>query len=298
MMEYGAFTNEVMYRMQQLLGSGYSVHVRNLLCNNGIRKDYLVISEKGVKTDECMPLGIYYELCVNQADMDMIIADMLKTYRKEKEKKHAVPESEVLDWNSAKGRIMFRLIGTQANREFLQDVPHIDFCDLSQVFYLMLEADGEGCRTVQVNNRLMEAWKVQEEDIRLCAERNMAERMPGKLAGLEEFLADAGGEYDGDGKGLSFYVLTNSMKLYGAGCILYKGMLESVAERIGFGFYVIPSSVHEVIIIPSDECSRKTAGELKCLLASVNGTELSECEILSDSVYYYNRKEHHFAVAA
>ena len=75
-------------------------------------------------------------------------------------------------------------------------------------------------------------------------------------------------------------------------------MLENVAERIGFGFYVIPSSVHEVIIIPADECSQKTAGELKALLASVNGTELSECEILSDSVYYYNRSEHHFATAA
>ncbi len=295
-MEYGTFTNEVVYRMQQLFGSGYSVHVQKLLQNNGIREDYLVISEKGVETAACMPLGFYYGLCTYQADVDMVIADMLKTYRKEK--KHAVPESEVLDWNSAKGRIMFRLIGTQANREFLQDVPHIDFCDLSQVFYLMLEADGEGCRTVQVNNRLMEAWKVQEEDIRLCAERNMAERMPGKLAGLGEFQADAGGETAGDGKVRPFYVLTNSMKLYGAGCILYKGMLENVAERIGFGFYVIPSSVHEVIIIPADECSQKTAGELKALLASVNGTELSECEILSDSVYYYNRSEHHFATAA
>ncbi len=295
-MEYGTFTNEVVYRMQQLFGSGYSVHVQKLLQNNGIREDYLVISEKGVETAACMPLGLYYGLCAHQADVDMVTADMLKTYRKEK--KHAVPENEVLDWNSAKGRIMFRLIGTQANREFLQDVPHIDFCDLSQVFYLMLEADGEGCRTVQVNNRLMEAWKVQEEDIRLCAERNMAERMPGKLAGLGEFQADAGGETAGDGKVRPFYVLTNSMKLYGAGCILYKGMLENVAERIGFGFYVIPSSVHEVIIIPADECSRKTSGELKALLASVNGTELSECEILSDSVYYYNRSEHHFATAA
>jgi len=83
-MEYGTFTNEVVYRMQQLFGSGYSVHVQKLLQNNGIREDYLVISEKGVETAACMPLGLYYGLCAHQADVDMVTADMLKTYRKEK----------------------------------------------------------------------------------------------------------------------------------------------------------------------------------------------------------------------
>lgn len=55
-MEYGTFTNEVVYRMQQLFGSGYSVHVQKLLQNNGIREDYLVISEKGVETAACLSL--------------------------------------------------------------------------------------------------------------------------------------------------------------------------------------------------------------------------------------------------
>ena len=99
-------------------------------------------------------------------------------------------------------------------------------------------------------------------------------------------------------KGVSFYILTNSMKLYGPGCIQYQGMLEQDAERIGSGFYVLPGSVHEVIIVPSDKCRLETARELKNIVKSINGTQLPEYDMISDSVYYYNREEHSFAVTA
>lgn len=294
MKEYSSFVNEVRNRMQQLLGSGFRLHTEKLSRVNGIKSDYLVISSEGENLSECIPLEFYYRLYMNKEDMDMIMSDMLMTYWKAGKEKQAVREDELLDWNLARKRLMFRLVSTEANRELLQDMPHIDFCDLSQVFYLLFETDGDGCRTVPVTVMLMEAWKAGMDDILLNAERNTAERLPGKLAGMDDILDGAASPE----RGISFYVLTNPMKLYGAACILYKGMLEQVAERIGFGFYVLPSSVHEVIIVPADKCRPETAQELKMIVTSVNGTELPECDILSDSVYFYNRKEHSFTIAA
>lgn len=298
MKEYDVFIHEVMNRMQQKLGNGFYLHIEKLSKDNGIKADCLVISTEGEKMSECINLKCYYRLCVSQEDMDMIAADMMKTYRKARQQKQAVQEDELLDWNQARKRIMFRLVSTEANRELLKDMPHTNFCDLSQVFYLFFETDGDGCQTVPVTDRLMEMWKVGMDEILLNAERNTTERMPWKLARMNEILNALDREFAPEKRGMPFYVLTNSMKLYGAGCILYNGMLEKVAERIGFGFYVLPISVHELIIVPSDQCRPETVQELKGIVKFINDTELPECDILSESVYYYDRKEHLFMVEA
>ena len=83
----------------------------------------------------------------------------------------------------------------------------------------------------------------------------------------------------------SLFVLTNRDGVDGATCIVYKGLLERIRRRLGRGFYIIPSSVHEVIILPEIEgYSRDT---LESMVKEVNSTVLSEMDILSENVYYY-----------
>lgn len=41
------------------------------------------------------------------------------------------------------------------------------------------------------------------------------------------------------------YVLTNKARLYGASCILYPNLLDSIADKLTCDFYLIPSSIHE-----------------------------------------------------
>lgn len=85
------------------------------------------------------------------------------------------------------------------------------------------------------------------------------------------------------------YVLTNKLKLYGACCILYKHLLEEFASSVKTDLYIIPSSIHEVLLVPKrEEYDKEYLSEL---VREVNTTELSPEEVLSDHIYYYSRKD-------
>ncbi len=83
-------------------------------------------------------------------------------------------------------------------------------------------------------------------------------------------------------------VLTNKRKCFGASCILYRGLLEKFSERLGQGFYILPSSIHEVILLPENYV--KHPDRLMKMVSEVNETQLALEDVLTDSVYYYERK--------
>lgn len=94
------------------------------------------------------------------------------------------------------------------------------------------------------------------------------------------------------------YVLTNEQKLYGAGCMLYEGVLEREAERLGADLYILPSSVHEVMLLPALPDERGALDELRNMVAGINRSDaLLARDVLSDQVFYYDRKKRKLTVA-
>lgn len=94
------------------------------------------------------------------------------------------------------------------------------------------------------------------------------------------------------------YVLTNEQKLYGAGCMLYEGVLCREAERIGADLYILPSSVHEVMLLPAVPDTGEALDGLRDLVAGINRSDvLSARDVLSDRVFYYNRRKRELTVA-
>ncbi len=83
----------------------------------------------------------------------------------------------------------------------------------------------------------------------------------------------------------AMFVLTNKDGVDGATCIVYRGLLERIRRRLGKGFYIIPSSVHEVLILP--ENTDYDRDSLEKLVAEVNSTVVAPMDVLSDNVYYY-----------
>ena len=102
-----------------------------------------------------------------------------------------------------------------------------------------------------------------------------------------------GEEQAGDSKGTDtedeMQVLTNQSKLFGAVSILYPDVLQNIAERLHRNLYVLPSSVHEVILLPEREGEKGTEESLAEIVKDVNSTVVDTEDILADSVYYYDR---------
>ena len=82
------------------------------------------------------------------------------------------------------------------------------------------------------------------------------------------------------------YVATNSKKLNGACVMIYDGLLRDFARKVGRSFYIIPSSIHEVILIP--DTLDMDIRYMKAMVKEVNGTEVALEEVLSDNVYRYD----------
>ena len=83
------------------------------------------------------------------------------------------------------------------------------------------------------------------------------------------------------------YVLTNSLRNYGAACLFYPHVLEMVGEMLKEDYYVLPSSVHEVIIVP--ESKALDADEMSEMVVEINETQVEPEEVLSDHAYFYQR---------
>ena len=84
------------------------------------------------------------------------------------------------------------------------------------------------------------------------------------------------------------YVLTNKARLYGASCILYPNLLDSIADKLTCDFYLIPSSIHEFLILPvlPGTCIQ----DLNAMIHEVNSTQVEEEEILSDPLQNWTRR--------
>ena len=78
------------------------------------------------------------------------------------------------------------------------------------------------------------------------------------------------------------FVLTNSRFFWGAGALFYPGMIDRIHELLGGDFYVLPSSVHEFILIAVDD---QDPQQLADLVRSANRTVVKETEVLANDLY-------------
>ena len=90
-------------------------------------------------------------------------------------------------------------------------------------------------------------------------------------------------------KTMPMYVVSNKKNLFGASAILYSDYLEEWAEELECDLYVIPSSVHELLVMPAAHAY--SGEEITEMIREINRTQVAREEILSDHVYIYRRNE-------
>ena len=92
------------------------------------------------------------------------------------------------------------------------------------------------------------------------------------------------------------YILTNQKEVDGAIYFMSPEVVGAIAEALEDDLYILPSSVNEVLLVRASELEGGV-DELKEMVRDVNGTVVSEKDILSYSVYYYD-KENGITIAA
>ncbi len=201
-------------------------------------------------------------------------------------------------FEKVRDRICYRLVGRDRNRELLEDMPHMGFLDMAVCFFYACQEDLFGDGAILIRNSHMERWGTDTSELFALAKRNTGRLFPWECRKLAEIL-------DGDMDGLCapedgwadvpMKVLSNDRGLYGAACMLYPGVLEGLAAEEGRSLYILPSSIHEAILLPDD--GGLAPDELRAMVWEVNRTQVAAEEVLTDSLYYYDMEKKGIMVA-
>lgn len=174
--------------------------------------------------------------------------------------------------------LILLLVNTEENKELLAHVPHRSFMDLSIIYRLMVELPDYSFNSAIVTDDLAKSFDLSEDQLYEIARENTPKMLPG----IWEDISD------------DFYFLTNSFRTFGAAAMLYDGLLAKLAEILDSDLYILPSSIHEVLVLPDHI---KSARELRAIVAEANTAVVKKNEVLSDKVYLYERTSGQISLA-
>ncbi len=286
-MEYKQFKEKLRREVQREVGAGAEVFFQKIKRNNQVRQEGMVVREKGDGISSILPVFELYGKYQESKSMRQVVTAALKMLEK---KPKTLEKSLPKTWAEARGKIHAELVYYEWNKDALENVPYQRFLNFAVVYRMevpMLEECEAGMR---VNYHLMEMWGITKEQLHKTAMENLENetyqirlisKVLGELMGtVLEMPEDTTGEY----------VLSNARCRYGAVGMLRKDILQGFSERIGGNFYILPSSVHELILVP--EIFPICTKYLKEMVGEVNEGAVVREEWLSEDVYYYDCEKH------
>lgn len=286
------FMKTVQDRVQDIAGADACVQVQEVRKNNNVVLHGMSILRKGQNVSPTIYLDSFYEMMEEGTDVECIVKKILEVYVR------GLPRGNVdmeffKDFASVRDRIVYRLVNREKNRDLLCEIPHVEFLDLAVCFCYSYEHPEIGEGMILIHNTHMEMWETCHRELMRLAERNTPRLMPAWLCGMDQALK---GVLDEEAllqlkqmqkeTGKYMYVLSNDRRCQGAAAILYPGMLARAAQQLGGSFYILPSSIHEVILFRDE--SQSGGEQLHEMIEDINRNQLREEEVLSDYAYRYD----------
>lgn len=319
-MIYEEFLSYIQAQVSKILDTNEKVIIRKVLKNNGVELDALTVMSKVNNISPTIYLNSYYKEYENGRSMDDIVSEICELYCEHK--KVIDFDVEIFkSFDKVKDKVAYKVVNAKSNDKLLQDIPYIPMLDLAIVFYCLMDNEYLGGATALIHNAHMDMWGINVKELFEVAKMNTPKILIYDIRDMNDVIRELlvtdiqnkifenDDSYDencssktaenvADGllkninatkEAIKMYVLTNRQKLNGAACMFYDDVLKDFANSIDSDLYILPSSIHEVILIPaSEELDEK---ELTNLVKEVNKEELDLGDILSDHTYYYNRKK-------
>ncbi len=296
-MEYQDFLEQVRDSVQKRAGEGSQVRLAPVLKNNRNNVDTMTILTGRGNVSPAIYMAPYYQQCLNGETVERITDQILEFHNSHVREGH-YDLSFYTDFLQVRERLVCRLVNYEKNREMLKQVPHRRFLDLAVIYYYKMEDDTFGDASILVKNEHMEMWDADLEEVDDAAMSNTIRLMPYECIYIADVIKQMTGIQieESEQDQIPMYVLTNTEKSFGAAVILYQTILEAVSVRLGGDFYVLPSSVHECMLVPAFADFNPT--QLREIVCEINEECVAEEEILGDTVYRYYSEEGRLAAAA
>lgn len=310
MMEYPMFKAMVEERLSDYLPEEYKGSKVIIKSVNKVNQtlDMLFIEDLsgGVKINPAIYINDMYQDYVYSKDFDETIKTAVEDYINTIRTKDEINCEKLFDIGEVKDNIIFQLINAEQNKEMLAAMPHRDLCDLSVIYRIVDKIDKDGFYSIPINNNYADTLGLSEEQLYDCAFINTKKLLPPVVMSIQDLLQKCfnTGDMPNDiadiiisdlPEDLKMYAITNNKGINGAAGMLYDDELKKLADKFGTDLYILPSSIHEVIVISTDMGTPDKLAEMVREI-NINAVELSSR--LSNQVYHYDKELHKITLAS
>lgn len=201
-------------------------------------------------------------------------------------------------WENVKGKLFLRLTNYDRNRSDIEKKIYVKFLDLAILLYC--DCREWGFEGFYVNKKHLLLWNQSIKNIFAAALENtfcrnntfvthITNLLPSGLIHSEEDETDIA---DMDNL---IMVLTNKAVHFGAAMLLNLHELKKLADQVDSDLYLLPSSVHEILAIRTDQ--HEDVSFLTDAVNAINYYEVKPEDYLSDNVYYFDRENCEVTIA-
>lgn len=297
-MNFNVFQEKVAESLSGFYKGEATAEVKQIVKNNGVIRHGVVISGKEENVSPTIYLEEFYDSYLEGKEFGRIIEEIIKIYEENKVMV-SIDMDFFMDYERVRGRMFLKVIHYEKNEKQLSEIPHERFLDLAVVVYYAYMNDYLGKGTIQITVSHLDGWGVSWETLYKDAERNTKEKLGLEIISMKNMLKEML-SYRTDKESLEqiedamncmdddrcMHVLTLRGRYYGAAVICFPEMLQVFGEQCGHDFYILPSSVHELIAVPS--VNEESPEKLKCMVREVNEACVEQQEQLSDNIYYFD----------
>ena len=201
-----------------------------------------------------------------------------------------------LTFDKVRDNLTIRIVEIDRNKEFLQKIPYMMMGNgFAAICDIKVHEDNSGYWKTTITRELMMENNYDKTEMFKTAIENCQLKDPVVLSTMESqlFFDDKENLLDMDGnipesKKSHMYILTNEENMLGSATLFYPGVQEKIAEKLGEGYLVLPSSVHELIIVP--ESSGITPRDAAEMVHEANHSGIVDPkDVLSDNVFRYDK---------
>ena len=272
----------------------YKASINHVVKNNSVELDGICLHRAGDTLSPTVYLNHFYEEYLEGRPLHSILSEIAATLSSE------VPELEVNtslydNYDAIRHQIIFRLVNYERNEELLTSCPYLPFCDLAITFRWLVQSDSSGIASALITNKEMELWNITLEELYQTASINTRRLFPATIQPIQQLLseyldkdADIQELLDQTPDELQLFILSNEPRINGSTSMIYDGILADFAKKIKKDLYILPSSIHEVLLMPATKEIEEQA--LLNLVRDANRTVVGLPDILSDSIYRFDSK--------
>lgn len=291
-MEYREFMEQIKKDLPERLSGileGAVVNTTQVDKLQGRSYEGLSIVPEGSMIGLTMDLQPYFQMFHDGMAYENIVEQIADRASGTYEDRPAVTAESIGSYEAVKDKLMIQLIGREGNEGMLRTIPHHSIEDMEIVYRLRVQDMEMGLASALVTNSMLGHYGITAEQLRQDAFASAVSHTPFEIKTMAEVLNELMGAEIIPQDELPMYVASNKERIHGAGVIAYPEFMEEAAKRLGGDFYVLPSSIHEVILIR--DTPDVSALELQGIVQSVNVEQVAPEERLSDHIYHYDSKE-------